>query len=372
MRSEAVQREPVECSIRVDGVEITAHYRALQEVSVDTRRGAATVASLVFEPVRDERGQWSVQDAGVFQPWRRIRIEACFGSRREEVMRGYIRDITLEHPADMSGVRVTVQAQDESIALDREHLRRNWSREDRSITDGQIARQIAAAHGLQARVETGLTHTSLNCDQTAIQFLQGRAEANGFELHVRDGVLHFGAAQLGGTPQPTIMVYAGRATNCLRFDIRHDGHLPDRVRLTRAAERGEQADEETAAPDLPLLGRVAADSAGVGLPPFVWTLPRPLGATLAEARARARGRANEAAWKVIAEGELDGGLYQHVLLTHRTVAVDGVGDTYGGLYYVDQVGHTFNAGGYRQTFRLLRNALGANLAPGSDRLAPIR
>jgi phage protein D len=364
--------EPAECVITVDGQEISDFYQYLREARVELSRRAAAGATLIFESVRTESGTWLIQDAGVFRPWKRIAIEARFGSAREEIMRGFVKEVKADCPLDMSAATVTVTAQDESLVLDREHVRRAWSREDAQLTDGQIATQIASDHGLSADVADGLTHRSLNEDGTHVRFLTDRAEANGFELFVRGGTLYFRPPELGGTPQSTISVYGGDGSNCLRFSASFDGHKPDQVRVVRAAEQGTDLDDQTLAPDLPLLGREAADSSGAGLNPFVWTLPRPSGATPAEAQARAQARANENAWKVSAEGEIDGTLYRHVLLTHGTVNVDGVGDTYGGLYYVDEVKHTFNGEGYRQVFKLLRNALGDQQSGGSDRLAAVR
>ena len=65
--------------------------------------------------------------------------------------------------------------------------------------------------------------------------------------------------------------------------------------------------------------------------------------------------------KITATGELDGTLYGHVLRVGEPVGVDGVGQRYGGIYYVDTVNHRFDIDGYRQTFTLLRNAYGDNL-----------
>jgi len=372
MPTDGALRDPVECVIKVDGTEVRDFYPYLREAKVEMSRKAATVATLVFESVRTESGTWLIQDAGVFRPWKRIQIDARFGTHSEEVMRGFVKEVKADCPQDMSQATVTITAQDESLLLDREHIRRNWSREDAQLSDGQIAQQIASDHGLSAQVEPGLTHTSLNADATYIRFLQDRAEANGYELLVRAGTLQFGPPQLSGAPQPTILVYAGGDSNCLRFSASFDGHKPDQVRVMRAAEQGTDIEDQSVSPDLPLLGRESAGSENAGLSPFVWTLPRPTGATAAEAQSRAQARVNENAWKISAEGELDGVLYAHVLLTHQTVNVDGVGSTYGGLYYVDEVRHTFNQQGYRQVFKLLRNAVGDQQSPSSDRLAAVR
>ncbi|MFO1434525.1 MAG: hypothetical protein U1F76_31335 [Candidatus Competibacteraceae bacterium] len=340
-------RQPVECIVTVNGKEIVPFYRYLREVRVEMSRHAATVGTLMFDSLRREDGSWLVQDAGIFLPWRRLRIDACFGNRREEVMRGFIKEVRAECPEDMSAAVVTITGQDESLMLDREHRRGNLSTARSPLTDGQLAQRIATDHGLLAQVEPGITHTSLNIDSTPIKFLQDRAEANGFELLVRAGTLYFRSPQLGGTPQPVILVYAGTATNCLRFTVSFDGHKPDRVQVIRAAERGTGTDAQTVAPNLPLLGKTPVTSSGAGLKPFTWTLSRPGGATVAEVRTRAQSQANENAWKLKAEGEIDGALYGHVLLTHQTVEVDGVGSTYGGLYYVDEVQHVFSIDGYR-------------------------
>jgi len=145
------------------------------------------------------------------------------------------------------------------------------------------------------------------------------------------------------------------------------------VGVMRAAETGTDMEQETLKPNLTLLGQNAATSENSGLDPFVWQMQRPAGGSMEEARTRAQAKANENAWKVKADGELDGSLYGHVLLTHRLVGVYGVGETYSGLYYVDTVSHTFGQNGYRQSFKLLRNATGQNSEPESDdSLAAVR
>jgi len=48
--------------------------------------------------------------------------------------------------------------------------------------------------------------------------------------------------------------------------------------------------------------------------------------------------------------------------------VDGVGDRYGGIWFVDTVRHRFSTEGYRQSFNLLRNAYGDNLGSGAGGL----
>lgn len=365
-------RLPAQYRITVDGEEISDLLPYLVEATVETGRSEPSICTLVFDTIRLEDETWQIQDAGVFLPWKPFKIEANFGDYSEEIMRGYVKEVRADTPEQMGNAKVIVFCQDESLVLDREHIRKVWSREDEAMTDGEIVAEIAGSN-FDVDSEDGLSNISLNQDGTSIQFLRDRAEANGFECYVREGTVYFKPAQLDEDPQAAIMVYKGERTNCLRFSVQHDGHKPDEISLVKAAETGTELEQETFSPDMTLLGDTAATSERMGLDPFVWQMPRPAGSSLEEAKSRAQAKANENAWKVIADGELDGSLYGHVLLTHKPVGVYGVGDTYGGLYYVDKVTHVFAQNGYRQSFRLLRNATGQNTEPESnDALAGVR
>ncbi len=365
-------REPAECILKVDGTEITDLYPYLTEVTVETSRSEAWTATLKFESRRDEQGQWSVQDAGALAPWKEIVVEAAFGSRTEEVMSGHIREVSADYPDDPGATTVTVQCQDRSLALDREHVRTVWGA-DAPTDDQTILRAVLARHGLALDPESGpgLSGLVVNQDATDIQFLHDRAEANGYELIFYGSMVYFGPMRVDADPQATIMVYAGRSTNCYRFSARADGHQPDRVVFDVAAATGAERVERVVEPDLPLMGTEPADSGGAGLSDFAWRMTRQGGANEEELVARAQGKANELAMKVKGEGELDGSLYGHVLKVGQPVGVDGVGDWLGGVYYVDTVSHRFSIDGYRQSFRLLRNAYGDNLAGLGSLLAGV-
>lgn len=125
---EAKFREPAECIIKVGtaAAEIVDLYPFLTEVTVSASRRRPAVATLIFETRRDGQGQWEVQDSGVFAPWEPIVIEAAFGSTTEEVMRGFVREIRADYPEESGAATVTVQCQDDSLQLDRGHVREVW------------------------------------------------------------------------------------------------------------------------------------------------------------------------------------------------------------------------------------------------------
>jgi len=354
-----MQREPAECIIIVDGQEISQFYGYVKELTVNMSRKAPTTCTIVFDTMRDEYGHWLIQDSNTFRQWMEIEIIAAFGSSHEEqIMHGYIKDVQAQLPEDMSAASVTVTGQDDSILFDRAHGQGSLSNEETPATDGAVVKELVGSL-LEVDADDGLTTQSLNRNSPPVQLIRERAEANGFEFYVREKKLYFKALQLDGEAQQApLMIYAGGATNCLSFSAQYDGHLPDYVRVTQAAESGAENEEETVASDLPLLGSIAANSESMGLEPFVRDMQQPKSSSWEELLVQAQVKANENAWKVKAEGELDGSLYGHVLLTHKTVFVDGVGESDGGIYYVDEVTHSFSVDGYRQKFKMIRNATG--------------
>jgi len=358
-------RQPAECLISVNGEDISDLYPFLVDITVQTSRSEAATATLNFESRRDEFGQWVVQDAKILKTWASVTITAVFGDYNEEVMRGYIREVKADYPAD-GNATVSVSCQDDSIALDRLHQRKAWGA-DAPTGDAIIFDDIISRYALKPHSDNGSGQSSIviNQDDTDIAFLKKRAEANGYELIFSNGEVYCGPWRVDAEPQPSLLIQAGKETNCSSFSSNVDGHEPDSVAFDAAKTQGEGVIQETVISDLPLMGNEPADSRSSGLDDFSWRMSREGGADQQALTARAQKKANELAMKVKAEGELDGSLYGHVLRVAEPVGVDGIGDWLGGIYYVDSVTHTFNNDGYNQQFKLLRNAFGDNLESGA-------
>ena len=367
-----VNRQPAECVVTLDNSEIDAVSPALAEVVVDANRKQWTKATLEFETRRLEDGIWTVQDDDRFKPWVSVKIEAVFGNETEEVMRGYVREVKVECPAEKGAAKVTVICQDDSLLLDRQHVEQRWG-EDSPITDGQIATQIAQRHNLQLldTPDDGQTVQDLNQNTTDVKFLQKRAQANGYEVIFREGKMYFGDMRLDAETQPTIMVYAGQATNCISFNIQDDGHQPDVVAYQVAADVGTENPVVEVTPNLRVLGNEPVNSTNSGLDDFVWRPQRQGINDDSQMGAIAQQAVNEASMKIKVNGELDASRYGHVLLVGEPVGVDGVGDRYSGTYYVDTATHRFDVNGYKVSFRLLRNAYGDDLGGSDNPLAGI-
>src|SRR5262245_52038831 len=140
-------RAPADCVIRVDDQAIAELYPFLRQVTAECPRREASAARLAIETQLDEDGGWTVQDRGLLAPWKRIIIEAAFGQHTEELFRGFIREILADYPTESGASTVTVECQDASLALDREHVLHAWG-VDTPTTDGEFATEIASRHRL--------------------------------------------------------------------------------------------------------------------------------------------------------------------------------------------------------------------------------
>jgi len=374
------QRAPAECKIYLQGKEVPEFYPFLREVRVSTSRSEAWAASLDFATVRDEMGQWEVQDRGALVPWVEIRLTVLFGEREQTLFKGYIREVNTRFPESAGEAEIHVECQDQSVRLDRTRKRRAWGTEQAPTSDRIIIGEILSQYGLNLTPDSqsgqsGLVELPQDASDT--RFLKKRAEDNNYELIFYPDWVYFGPYRISSDrPQPIIQVYAGQDTHCLRFDVNTDGHLPDALDVDiPPEEEGEESRNVLVHSDLQPMGPERADSRGQSLEPHLDSLSGEGGDSYEQLSARAQAQVNDFdLHRVQADGELDGSLYGHILRPGSPVPVDGLGERLSGLYYVDRVEHQIDNQGYRQSFHLLRNAYGDNLdevSPVASRLAGI-
>lgn len=363
--------QPAECIIKVAGQPITELYQFVTEVSVNATRSQFTEATITFYSPVDESGTWLIADDPRFDTWAEIVIAADFQDATEEIMRGVILNVEPSFPANAGEATVRLTCRDDSARLDREAHPRSWGEQPVGTTDRVILETLAGAAELRVDPASapGQSNLVLRQSTTDIAFLQDRAIANGYELIFHDGQIYFGPRRLTLESQPTIMVYAGQATNCRSFSPHNGGQQRRAVAYARRDANGDPGSPVTVEADLPLMGTTPAQGRGSGLPDHVGYLGRHSVPDDAQSEARARALANDGDMSIRADGELDGSLYGHVLRVGEPVDVDGVGERYSGTYYVDTVTHRFDARGYDQSFTLLRNALGRQ--PGGGLLGAI-
>lgn len=351
----------------------------LTRATIDVSRDKAAEATLVFVSLRRPDGSWDVQDSGVFEVDTPVRLSAAFGVVvREEILRGYVREVKVEHPENPGESTVTVVVQDQSLAADRPRRRRAWGT-DVPSSDTQILAEVLPRYGLvpDPTNGAGVTGLEVNQDATDAAFLRARAEANGYDLMYEQDRVYFGPPRLGVPVQPPVLVAAGADTNCIRLDLDTDARKPDVVRIEFSEEGrdGPSAETVEVRPQTSrLLGPIPLTAANPDLADNSETI-RGAGNERAALERAAQVRVDELAFKTTASGVLDGTAYGAVLRAGHTVRVDGLGRMNTGTYFVDEVQHAFDDQGYRQTFTALRNARGDDglgaVTPGAGSLASV-
>lgn len=360
----ATNREPAGCVIEVgtpyEDRSMAPLYPALKEVTVEIARGKAGEAKITLATRRNPDGLWDVEDSGVFVDWKPVRIQAAFGLIvREEVIRGIVREIKVQHPPNLGESSVQVTVQDLSLIADREHRRQVWGTDSARSSDTQIVQEVLARNQLRSDPASGrgLTGIIVNQDGTDAALLRARAEANGYELAYEGDTVFFGP--LNGrlsapSTQASILVGAGSSTNCNSVDFEVDGRKPDTVVIEFANGAGQPPQRITKDPSLPLLGLEPVRSDGPGDHTLI--MSGEAGSDRAALEIKAQAKADELSMKIKATGELDSTAYGRVLRPGYTVRVEGVGPRFAGTYLVDTVSHRFTPEGYSQRFTLLRNA----------------
>ena len=326
------------------------------QVELDTELASMFRLQLVIRQQSD--GTWTYLDEERFGLWKPITIKAGFEDGMEELMSGYITHVRPDFDPDLSRCTLAIWGLDGSVLMDREEKLRAW----RSEKDSSIAAQIFNLHGFSSVVDdTQVVHdeavSTIIQRETDMQFLQRLALRNGFECYVEGTTGFFRKPQVDASPQPVLAVHFGEETTINRLTFEVNALTPANVTMFQVDRTSKEVLEAavTASQQAALGAARSIPSAGVAQGQVY--VSRDVTTGLPEMTALCQGLLHEAEWFVMAEGEVAGNQYAHVLKPHGTVTIKGVGETYSGVYYVTQVTHTFTPHGYTQFFRAKRNAL---------------
>jgi len=275
---------------------------------------------------------------------------------------------------DISG-GVSVMGEDLSALLDREEK----TAEHPGQSEPMIALKILAQYAEYGLIPTVMPPPAVDLpnpiERTPVQrgtdlaYLRDMAARYGYLFYIEPGPAprvnraYWGPPKRLGFPQSAITANMGEATNVESIHLKHDALASERVQgsvqdrrmnltlpvLTFSSTRQPPL---ARTPDLPLrwnhLRRVLPEPEG--------------GLSFEEAMARAQGRTDASTDSVVtATGTLNGLKYGKPLKARGLVGLRGVGDTYNGLYYVQQVTHLIRKGNYLQNFILTREGIGATL-----------
>jgi len=244
---------------------------------------------------------------------------------------------------------------------DRRHrmMKRKLTKSYLKMKDSDIARQVAADSGLDAQVDdTGVVlDYVLQHNQTNLTFLQQRAERIGYEVFVQARTLHFRARPVTGAEalvlnrEVELLEFYPRSTTMNQVsDVEVRGWDPKQKQAVVGRSHAGDVRGQHGATN----GAAAVRRSFNG--PQALHVRSPI-SSQAEADALAVGLMNESALQhVSGEGVCIG---RPDLRPGRLVKIEGIGQRFGGLYYVTATEHIYSRyRGYRTGFTVRRNATG--------------
>ena len=315
---------------------------------------------------------------GILEPPNRIIIQVIVnvkvGVKRKLQSPILIDGIITDHqiaPSNQPGEsRLIVTGEDISLMLDLKDKNKTYP----NFSDTKIVKQILNSYrikyGLKLEVDNSnyvpTKNETISTQQgTDLQFIQELATRNSYIFEIRPGkipgknIAYWGEEKQKITPiQPALSMNMGAFTNV-------DSSINFNFNALAAIEpQASISDEKTGAsisikvPKSP--GQALASKPAKALRTQMLRCTNKLEQALAEKQAEtlaSRSRENA----VTASGEVDTVRYGYVLGVRQLVGVRGVGKTYGGYYYVQQVTHRIKRGEYKQSFTLKREGRGATI-----------
>lgn len=301
---------------------------------------------------------------GLLDPPNRVIVLVTIGTRPEILIDGLItqHQVMPNNQAGASTLHVT--GMDISLKLD-------LKEEDKphpDQSDSVIVEQLLKPH--RDMLQPDVTKTDLTPSQTErrptqqgtdLDYIRELARRNGFVFYVEPTSVrgkctaYWGAGNRKQAAQPPLTMNMGSQTNVdspINFNYDALGPAAPQV-FTLDPDSKQRVPVESASSLHPQLSRQPA-------PPMRETLPRDT-AKMTSGQASLRGRSSsaESSDAVRGTGEVDAVRYGQALRARRLVGVRGVGHSYDGEYYVEQVTHRIKRGEYKQSFTLRREGRGS-------------
>lgn len=328
-----------------------------------------------FSLGKDSLLEYGLLRSGVLDVKNRMIIMVIFGALPQVLIDGIITKHQVIPSNEPGRSTLHVTGEDISVKL---------SFEDRSLTyrnqsDSTIVKNILKDAGFEPQVtETDDTPRDTERIPTQrcnhLKYIQYLAQRNGFTFYVEPTNVpgtnnaYWGKEKREGGSQPALTMNMGAQTNV-------DGPINFSFNALEPSE-----------PEVSIIDPLTKRAILIPLPSlFLPSLTRnpakPLRKTksrdtanlsFAQALLKASMGVSEAFDVIVATGEVDAVRYGRALRARRLVDVAGVGQSYDGTYYVQQVIHNIRrlpSGEYKQSFTLNRDGRGASgtsVVPGTN------
>jgi phage protein D len=338
---------------------------AIQQIEVEEHADMADMLRLrLATAVREDGAGWTIVDAETFRRLTNIKLQITVGSGLPALVADtYVIEASVDFSNEPGQSVLNVVAMDPTVLMNLEEKARPWP----SMADGDIATVIFGEYGFAPQVDATQptrqeTDTITTQRGTDIQFLRGLARRNGYECYIETQPLvgvtegHFHPPRLQQVPLATLTVNMGEATNVNTFSIRHNMLRPTTVQIADV-DIGDRSDQQAQVESTSLTELGSRSLLSVDRPRRTLLSRTGLSQT-GEMQTFAQAVVDQAAWAIIANGELNTVAYGGLLRVRRPVNVRGVGQQFSGTYYVEKVLHAFSGEEYTQRFTLRRNAQG--------------
>lgn len=358
----------VSYTLLVDGVAIDSDtLSAIQQIEAEDNAEMADMLRLrAAIGLKDDGSAYKVLDEDIFHRMANVKILVKVGTGpAEPLINSYVIENNVNFSNEPGRSVLNVVAMDPTVLMNLKEKVKSWP----NMADSDIATAIFTDrdYNFTPVVETTKVKRQ-EIDQTIIQrssdiqFLKRLALRNGYECYVEvnpsTGVTegHFHPQRLDKTPQGTLSVNLGEATNVNSFNPRYDMLSATTVKtsgIDAATHSDQQAQVDAQAAkklgkDTPLeaaFQRIVLPS-GMGL------------FQTGELQTYAQALTDRSSLAITADGDLHTAAYGGILRAKRLVKVRGAGPQFSGTYYVEKVLHTLSGDSYTQHFTLRRNALG--------------
>jgi phage protein D len=326
---------------------------SIESVTVQDDVEALSMFTIVLNNWDAERLQVAWSDSTLFALGSAVEISLGFVDDLHKVMLGEITSLEPQFTAEREPT-LTVRGYDHRHRLARGGKTRTFTK----MKDSAIAAQIAREAGLRAQAtDSKITLPYVvQSNQTDLEFLRRRARICGFEIYVRDRVLHFRPPPIAAKPAVALALnddlteftarlstlgQTGTAT-VRGWDVKQKAVVLGRATVGQeAATMNGRSSGPKAAQKA--FGKAATDTVDVPV------------STKAAADQMALGRYNEMALAYIQGEATCTGRPQ--LQAGMVVAIEGAGVTFSGHYYLTSVTHTVVPDeGYRTYLQLRRNS----------------
>jgi len=338
---------------------------ALTDVEVTNRDQEFDGFKLSFSLGKETILDYGLLLSGRLDPPSRVIIMVSIGVLPQVLIDGIITNHQIA-PSNRPGEStLTVFGKDISLKLSLEEKNATFPNQPDSVI---VTRLIAdyPTLGLLPRV-TPTTDVPIQVDRIPSQqgndldFIRELARRNGFVFYIEPTVIpgvndaYWGLDNRLGLPQPALTMNMGADTNVDQpMSFSFDALGPAEPQVTILEPFTKRPISIPLPSGLhPPLARQPASSLRKTLPRNTANL-NPLQAAL-----RGLSSASQSSDAVTATGEVDAVRYGRALRSRRLVGVRGVGQSYDGLYYVQEVTHRIKRGEYKQSFSLRREGRGA-------------